>query len=134
MTTLKGTLDGRPFAARSAILVALNTITQEATINITEYETTCDAGGKFADGSTTVQLTVPWKAGPRDAKDRKPSALFGVRRDGTWKMRSVFDVAVDVLSAPPGTGPSALGRIHVKASRDEESIEGDIRRLAPCEK
>lgn len=126
LPSLKGTIDGRPFTPRSAMRVALNTITGEATINVTEYETKCDTGAEFNDGSTSLQITVPWTTGTPDPHTSKPSVMFGVRRDGTWKLTTAPDAVVKVLSAPPGEGEYARGRIAVKAARGADTVEGEI--------
>jgi hypothetical protein len=122
ITTLRGTIAGRPFVPKTAIVLGLNSITHEATIQITEYDVDCNHGADFQDDNTTFQVSLPW--GAAAGEGRAPTALFGVRKGGEWRMSAAATVEASASRAPM-IGPNR-GRIKVKATRDTDAVEGEI--------
>lgn len=130
MTTLKGTLHGRPFLPKTALLIARNTLNGEATITISEYDATCDGGAEPGDGATMLKVTVPWKL-VAERTDAKPSVAFGTRAAAGWKMVETPSPGVVVLAAPQGTGDAGRGRIKITAKAGEDAVDGEID-VIPC--
>ena len=122
---LSGTVDGKPFAAKSAIARSSGG-GDKRSISIYDVDATCDDASPQTDRE--ILFSVPWKAGTS-----RPLKLDFTDLNGSQTVTFVVGKSnniisnsgrIEVLEAPTEKGTT--GKIRVRASADGHSVEGEI--------
>ncbi len=121
---LSGTIDGKPFVAKSAI--ATPDKDGEASITVYDIEATCD--GQSPEVDRRILTSVPWTAGTERNLKLDFTDMAG-SQTVTFVLGSSNNIIsnsgrIEILEAPSEKG--AKGKIRLRASAQSHSVEGEI--------
>jgi hypothetical protein len=128
---LKGTIDGKAFVAKSAVVRSSSESGGKASVTIYDIDVACD---EYSPKSEREVLTsIEWKAGTNrnfkvDISDLKGSqtATFVIKPAGGGNPRNVLSNAgrIEIMEAP--TEKDAIGKLRIRAKANADSVEGEI--------
>jgi hypothetical protein len=122
---LAGTIDGKPFTAKSAIATP-DKDGGKTSITVYDIDVTCESSNPQVD--RRILTSVPWKAGTERNLKLDFSDLNG-SQTVTFVLGSSNNIIsnsgrIEVLEAPSEKG--AKGKIRLRASAQSHSVEGEV--------
>jgi hypothetical protein len=118
---LAGTIDGKPFTARSALLRAGFSGDSERMLSIYDVDATC---GKGVTSDREILTSIPWTTGYADdlGFNGKPTVTFVV---GAANNHVATVGRIEVVDAT--TDGTTLGTVRLRATMKEHKVEGEVK-------